>query len=84
MKWTKEYRAEYMKQYFAKKKEELWEYGYYLKRTKEYTPQRKEKSLEYYYKNKERISQQNKLKRQMYKEKQLNKLIDFKREYLNK
>lgn len=65
---TKEYRREYMKIYFARKKEEDW-YLYHLKRNKwarKYYENNKEKCQaywrEYYHKHKEEIKKDNKEK----------------------
>ena len=75
-KWTKEYRAEYMKKYIAQKKEELW-YKYFQSKTEKqkeyYSKNRKEcqkKALDYYYKNRKEIcKKQREFKRQYYSKK---------------
>jgi hypothetical protein len=69
---TKEYRAEYMQKYIAKKKEELW-YKYLRSKTEKakdyYNKNRKvcqKKALEYYYENKEEILKKYKEEKLLY------------------
>lgn len=81
MKRTKEYRAEYMKEYFAKKKEKMWAVQYSLSRQKENTDKKRKYCLSYYYKNREKILKYHKDKWKAQREEQLNKLILFKRKY---
>lgn len=81
-KWTKEYRVEYMKKYFAKKKWEIWEEAYREKRRQEYSEYTRKNSLKYYYNHRERILKQKKEQDEIKRQEKLKKLINFKRNYL--
>lgn len=83
MKRTKEYRAEYMKEYFAKKKEKMGAVQYSLSRQKENTAKKREYCLSYYYKNREKILKYLKEKWKAERKAKLHKLIEFKKNYLN-
>lgn len=84
-KWTKEYRAEYMKKYRENKIEELWmEYKRIIaKRGRKYYEKNKEvigkKAKEYYQENKEYIRERERQCRREITE----KLLQLKRNLLN-